>query len=100
MVSAVIRRVRLDLSEISPNFLEFSGLTLDEENAVNAETLFAELIKKSPNQGPLVEHFLGKTAGNEKVIMMLLKTLRHLSADPAIMAFCFRLMPRVKSEEG
>ena len=66
MVSAIIRRVELDLSEIAPNFLEFSGMTLDETNAADASNFFAELIKKSTNQGPLVEHFIAKSAGNEK----------------------------------
>ena len=66
MVSAVIRRVELDLSEIAPNFLEFSAMALDETYAADAVTFFGELIKKSQNQGPLVEHFLTKSAGNEK----------------------------------
>ena len=41
-------------------------MALDETYAADAVTFFGELIKKSQNQGPLVEHFLTKSAGNEK----------------------------------
>jgi hypothetical protein len=54
------------------------------------------ILPKCGEQAEFLAQFLSKSLSNEKAIGMQLRALKYFNADPALLEFCLKLIPRVK----